>query len=427
MAIVLGEQRTALIRRVAWRLLPFLFLLYVVAYLDRTNVSFAALQMRESLKFSDAVYGFGAGVFFLGYVLFEVPSNLIMERVGARRWIARIMLTWGVISACMMFVRTPLSFYALRFLLGVAEAGFFPGIILYLTYWFPNSVRARAVAGFMMAGPISFVIGAPLSGMLLDLHGWKGLEGWQWLFLIEGIPAVILGLVVLRYLEDRPAKAKWLSEEERVALDAWIAHERVTAGAVHHSFGDAAVNPRVWLLGTLYLALNISSYGMSLWLPQVIKSTGDALSNRQIGLVVAIPYLVAAVAMGLSGRKSDRTGERALYVAGGAFVAAVALAFAAYAPVPVATVLGFFVAIVALNTMLGPFWAIPTRFLAGTAAAGGIALINSIGNTGGFIGPWAIGLLKTHTGDFRAGALVLAGAMAVAGGIALMFREKRNS
>jgi len=425
MAIVLGEQRTALIRRVAWRLLPFLFLLYVVAYLDRTNVSFAALQMRESLKFSDAVYGFGAGVFFLGYVLFEVPSNLIMERVGARRWIARIMLTWGVMSACMMFVRTPLSFYALRFLLGVAEAGFFPGIILYLTYWFPNSVRARAVAGFMMAGPISFVIGAPLSGMLLDLHGWQGLEGWQWLFLIEGIPAVILGLVVLRYLEDRPAKANWLSEEESVALDAWIAQERVTGGAVHHSFGDAAVNPRVWLLGTLYLALNISSYGMSLWLPQVIKSIMGP-NTWQIVILVAIPYLVAAVAMGLSGRKSDRTGERALYVAGGAFVAAAALAFAAYAPVPVATVLGFFVAIVALNTMLGPFWAIPTRFLAGTAAAGGIALINSIGNTGGFIGPWAIGLLKTHTGDFRAGAWVLAGAMAVAGGIALLFRERRG-
>jgi ACS family tartrate transporter-like MFS transporter len=244
------------------------------------------------------------------------------------------------------------------------------------------------------------------------------------LFLLEGIPAICLGVVVLIFLEDRPAKAKWLSEDERSALETWIEQERGAAGAVHHSFRDAALNPRVWLLGTLYLALNICSYGLSLWLPQVIKSIAG-LSNLQIAVVVAVPYLVAAVAMVMSGRNSDKTGERALYVASGGFVAAAGLVLAAYASLTLATILGFVVAIVALNTMLGPFWAISTRFLAGTAAAGGIALINSIGNTGGFLGPYAIGLLKTYTGDFQAGVLVLAGAMAAAGTIALSFREKK--
>jgi MFS transporter, ACS family, tartrate transporter len=418
-----AELRVETLRRVWLRLLPFLFLLYVVAYLDRINVGFAALQMKTALGISDAVYGFGAGVFFLGYVTFEIPSNLIMERVGARRWIARIMITWGLISSCMMFVRSPLSFYALRFLLGVAEAGFFPGIILYLTYWFPNSARARAVAGFMMAGPISAVIGAPLSGLLLDLHGWHGLQGWQWLFVLEGIPAIILGFVVLAYLDDRPAKARWLSEPERASLEDWIAAERGTTAAGHRSFGEAAVNPRVWLLGLLYLALNICSYGLSLWLPQVIKSIFGS-SNRVVGMIVAAPYLAASIAMVLAGRHSDKSGERAWHVAIGGFAAAIALVGAAYANSGVSATIAFAVAIVSKNTMLGPFWAIPTRWLSGAAAAGGIALINSIGNTGGFLGPYLIGLLRTYTGDFRAGVLVLAFAMAVSGAIALMFQER---
>ena len=407
-------QNAETLAKVTRKLVPFLFLLYIVAYLDRVNVSFAQLQMKEALGFGDAVYGLGSGIFFLGYFLFEVPSNLILERVGARRWIARIMLTWGVIAGCMVFIRSPMSFYVLRFLLGIAEAGFFPGMILYLTYWFTAADRARIVALFMTATVVSNVLGGPLSGKLLDLNGLGGLGGWQWLFLIEAAPAVLLAFVVLSYLPDGPAKARWLDPRERDwIVERLAAEQRDKAGHAHHSLGEAVRNPLVWHLAALYFTIAFTGYGIGMWLPQILKNSFK-LSNGATGGYVALPYAVAAIAMVLNGRHSDRTGERRLHVAVSALVASFGLAMSALflaggghgAPLAL-ILLTFAMAASGQSGTLGPFWTIPPAFLGGAAAAGGIALINSVGNLGGFLGPYLMGRYKTGN-NYTAGLLILA-------------------
>jgi MFS transporter, ACS family, tartrate transporter len=418
-------QRAALaaVRR---RLVPFLFLLYIFAYLDRINVGFAALQMREDLGLDAAVYGFGAGIFFVGYFLLEVPSNLVLARVGARRWIARIMISWGIVATAMAFVTGPASFYALRFLLGAAEAGFFPGIILYLTYWFPDAERGRAIALFMTATAIAGVVGGPVSGALLSLHGALGLRGWQWLFLLEGLPSIALGAIVLFYLTDRPEAARWLTPGERAWLGAVMAAERAQRDAsAHPSLRRALTDPRVLLLSAVYFAIVQSFYGVSLWLPEIVQGASQ-LGALGIGLVSAIPYLCAALGMVFVGRHSDRTGERRLHIALPATIGAIGLLLCVAAPSPLLSIAALSLGALGIWGSLGPFWALPTAMLGGTGAAGGIALINSIGNLGGFVGPYAVGLVKQATSAFAGGLVALAVVLLLGAGLALGLREPRG-
>jgi ACS family tartrate transporter-like MFS transporter len=404
----LGALERAELRKVSRRLIPFLMLLYVVAWLDRVNVGFAALQMNEALGFSAAVYGFGAGVFFVGYALFEVPSNLALARFGARRWIARIMITWGVLSTAMMFVVDATSFYALRFLLGVAEAGFFPGIVYYLGLWYPRAERARAVSLFMTAIPLTVVIGGPIAGVLLRLDGVLGLGGWQWLFLLEGLPAVILGFVVLSYLEDGPHEAAWLTAEERESLVACMRAEHEET-AQRHGFGvgRALLHPLVWQFGLISFAFLATTNGLTFWLPQILQGL-SGLSDTIVATISAIPYAAAAIAMVLIGWNSDRTGERFMHAALPLLVAALGFAASAYLTSPVPSLVALSVAAVGELGGRGPYWALPTRFLAGSAAAGGIALINTFGAVGGFVGPYFIGIVKDFTGGYAGGLQFLA-------------------
>jgi len=420
----MGEMETTVVRRLTWRLVPFLFLLYIVAYLDRINVGFAALQMQRQLGFTDAVYGLGAGMFFVGYFFFQVPSNLALQRVGARRWIALLMMIWGAISASMVLITGPRSFYALRFLLGAAEAGFFPGMIFYLKNWFPAQARARTVARFMTAAPLAGVLGGPLSGALLGLHLTASLAGWQWMFLMEGIPAVLLGGVVLASLADRPEEASWLPSKERDWLVETLRREQaeVTGGAGAFA---ALRSGRIWMLALVYFGLNTVSYGVSLWLPTLIRSL-SGVSNLMIGVLSAIPYVAAAAAMVAVGLHSDRSGERRWHTAIPAFAGAVALIGAAYSTSIGPTIFAISVAVLSVFSMMGPFWAVPTGILSGTAAAAGIAFINSVGNLGGFVGPYVIGVVRTSTGQFKGGLLLVGAALATSGAIALMVRSGKR-
>ena len=414
------------VRKVTRRLLPFLLLLYVVAYLDRVNVGFAALQMNEDLGLSSLMYSFGAGIFFVGYALFEVPSNLILARVGPRLWIARIMITWGVISVALMWVRTPTGFYVMRFLLGVAEAGFFPGIIYYLCDWFPQKQRARAVAWFMVAIPLSTVIGGPLAGVLLGMDGLQGLRGWQWLFLIEGLPAVILGFVVLMFLDNKPEEAGWLTADEKawlvreIRLEQQLARDRHRVGIV-----AALVHPVVWSLALINLALQSGSYGLALWIPQILKGFGS-LTDLEVGFVAAIPFAFAAVGMVVIGRSSDRTGERFIHLAATLFVAAAGFAASALVKSPLPALALLTLTAVADLGGRGPFWALPGRFLAGASSAAGIAFINTFGAIGGFVGPNLIGLVKNATSDYTGGLLLLAGVV-FAGAVATLALRRAKS
>lgn len=414
--------RTAL-AKASWRLLPFVLLLYVVAWFDRVNIGAAALQMNKDLGFSDAVYGFGAGVFFVGYALCEVPSNLILARIGARIWIARIMITWGVLSVAMMYVHGPWTFYIVRFLLGAAEAGFLPGVLYYLGQWFPSAERARAVSWFMLAIPLSSVVGNPLAGLLLELNGWHGLTGWQWLFLIEGAPAVILGVVVLFYLTDTPEQARWLAPEQRRWLAQRIGAERNAAEKRHGvGLGEALLHPTVWLLALVLFAGQTGSYGLQLWIPQMVKSV-SGLGNLASTMLSAVPYIAASIGMVVIGARSDRTGERFLHLAIPTAVGAVAFIAIAFVTSPLLSLGLLAVAAVGNTSTRGPFWALPTRFLTGTAAAGGIALINTVASLGGLVGPYAIGLLRTWTGGFGAGLAFLGVLMLIGAGVTLMLRN----
>ncbi|SAL33192.1 MFS transporter [Caballeronia humi] len=393
--------------KVTWRLLPFLFLCYLCAYLDRINVSFAKLQMLQDLHFSDAVYGAGAGVFFVGYLLFEVPSNLILLRVGARRWIARIMITWGVISAGMMFVTTPTSFYIMRFLLGVAEAGFIPAILLYLTYWFPASRRSKVTALFMTGIPMSGVVGGPLSGWIMNhMNGSHGIAGWQWLFLLEGIPTAIVGLIAFFYLDDKVADAKWLTGSQKAMLEANLREEQ-PAHALH-SVKDGLMHPKVLLLSLIYFFFTMGLYGVSFWLPTLVKASGVA-DPLDIGLLSAIPYAAAAVSMLLVSQSSDARGERRWHLAVPGVVGAAGLcasvAFAHSTPI---AMIALTIGTMGVMTTISQFWVLPPAILSGAAAAAGLALANSIGSVSGVVSPYVIGLIQTGTGSTGNGVLGLA-------------------
>ncbi len=401
-----------------WRLMPFLFLLYIVAYLDRINVSFAVLQMREQFHLSDRVYGRAAGMFFAGYFFFQVPSNLLLEKVGVRRWISGLMVVWGLISCSMIFIRGPVSFYGLRFLLGAAEAGFFPGMILYLKQWFPARSRARAVAWFMTANPLAGVVGSPISGALLGLHG-KGLAGWQWLFLMEGMPAIVLGVTVLWVLNDTPGEARWLAGEERQWLiDQLAAERREDASADRGGLWSVLVDWRVWVLSLVYFAVPACMYGVTLWLPTAIRSL-TGLTDFMTGALAAVPYLLAAVAMVLVGLSSDRTGERRWHCALLAFLGAIGLGVAAYSSAPFLVIAGMSLGMLGAESMLGPFWAMATNRMGGTSAAAAIAIINSIGNLGGYFGPYIIGFARSANGGFG-GLMPIAAVLAVSGCLALV-------
>ncbi len=409
-----SREQQIVIARVTRRLIPFAFLCYVVAYLDRVNIGFAASALQRDLGLSDTAYGLGAGLFFVGYCVFEIPSNLILERVGARRWIARIMIGWGIVSTGMMFVRGEMSFYAARVLLGIAEAGFFPGIVLYLTYWIPASDRARVGALFMMAAPVAVIVGAPVSEALLKLHGAWGLTGWQWLFVGEGIPAIVLGVLALTILTDKPEQAAWLRRDEREWLTGVLRQEDTARNRHGHaSFRRAVATPRLWLVTAIYFLNTVVTYGIFLWLPKILRDA-TAASGFRLSIMTMIPFVAALVAMVLIGRHSDRTGERKWHVAACAITAATGLILAAQSGSnAMLLVLSFTLSQIGQRSVMSVFWAIPPVFLGGTAAAGGIALINAIGNLGGAVGPTVMGWLRDLTGAYQGGLLVLASALVV--------------
>ncbi len=401
--------------KVTWRLMPFLFLCYVVAYLDRVNVGFAKLQMLGELHFSETVYGLGAGIFFLGYFLFEVPSNIILHKVGARVWIARVMLTWAALSAAMVFVTTPVVFYTLRFLLGVAEAGLFPGVILYLTYWYPAERRGKMIALFMTGIPIAGVVGGPLSGWIMQsMAGIGGLSGWRWLFLIEAMPSVAMGIAVLFYLDNGIEAARWLTASEKSLLARNVASDR--EGVQSHSLRDGFTNPRVWLLCAVYFCFVMGLYGIGFWLPTLIKGAGVS-SPLSIGLLTVLPYGCGAAAMVLVSRRSDAARERRWHLAVPGMAGALGwlVAVAAHGDTTIA-MLGLTVATMGVMTTLSQFWCLPTAMLAGAAAATGIAVINSVGNLAGFVSPYVIGWIidRTHSTDlgvYTLAASIVAGSL----------------
>ncbi len=409
-----ASSEDATYKKVSWRLLPFLMLCYVASYLDRVNVGFAKLQMLGDLKLSETVYGLGAGIFFLGYFLFEVPSNVILHKVGARVWIARIMITWGILSACMMFVSSPTSFYVVRFLLGLAEAGFFPGVVLYLTYWYPAHRRARVTAMFMTGIAISGVIGGPLSGWILNsLSGVNGWAGWQWVFIIEGLPTVLIGIAALFILDDQIDHAKWLDSREKALLARNIAADN--HGKVEEKISTVLFSGRVWLMSAIYFSFVMGLYGIGFFLPTIIKATGVA-SPLTIGFLTAIPYAFAAVTMVWVARHADKTGERRWHIAIAGFIGAVGLILSVLWRDDVTlAMIALTIATMGIMTTLPSFWSLPTAFLAGTGAAAGIALVNSLGNLAGFVAPFAVGWLKDQTSNTNAGVYLLAGSLVVGG------------
>jgi MFS transporter, ACS family, tartrate transporter len=406
-------DRAVVLSRVTWRLIPFAFICYVVAYIDRVNIGFAARELQRDLHLSATEYGIGAGLFFLGYCLFEIPSNLILDRVGARRWIARIMIVWGLVSMATMFITDVWSFMGARVILGIAEAGFFPGMVLYLTYWIPARERARANALFMMAAPVSVIVGAPVSEALLAMHGVGGLRGWQWLFLLEGLPAVILGVLALWVLTDRPEQADWLPPPDREWLANTMREERAQRRETGHaSVGRSLRSGRVWLLTAVYLMNTSVTYGIFLWLPRMLQDTaGPGVS---VGWLTTLPFLAAMVSMVLIGRHSDKTGERKFHVAACAVTAALGLVLAVAARNHLyLLVLAFAFCQIGQRAIQGVFWTMPPMLLGGDAAAAGIAMINAVGNIGGFLGPTMMGTLRDVTGGYSGGLLVLAGALIV--------------
>jgi D-galactonate transporter len=401
-------------------------LCYFVAYLDRVNLGFAALTFKGDLGFSDAVFGLGAGIFFAGYFIFEVPSNLILDRVGARKWIARIMVSWGLVSASMAFVQGETSFYVIRFLLGVAEAGFFPGIILYLTYWYSSAERAQMVGLFMIAVALSGGIGAPLSALVLDkMSGVAELKGWQWLFILEALPAVILGIVTYFYLTDRPADAHWLTPEQRKKVSARLASEQAKREAIRKcSVGEALAHPRVLGLALVYFGMVTGLYGLGFWLPQIVKGFG--LSTSMTGWVVAIPYLFSATVMVPWSWHSDHAGERVWHVAVAAFLGGAGLIAGAYFADPLSAMLALTLGSIGIFAAFPIFWTLPTALLTGTAAAAGIALINAIGNIGGFVGPYLVGWIRDTFKDPALATASLGGFMILAGLIAIALGQERQ-
>jgi MFS transporter, ACS family, tartrate transporter len=424
-----GNMENVVVGKVVRHLFPFMIVLTMVNFIDRTNIGLAALTMNKDLGIDPAAFGFAAGIFFLGYVLFEVPSNIILHRVGANIWLARIMFTWGLVCMGMAFVSGATGLYIMRFLLGVAEAGFIPGITLYILLWIPLRQRARITAYWILATPFAGIIGGPLGGLLLQLDGVLGLKGWQWLFVAEGLPAVILAVATYFYLTPTPAKAQWLSEDERQWLQRTLAAE---AEAIHaqtrqkFTISAALVNWRVLVLGLLYIGMNMGLQGINTWMPTIIKSLGT-LSNLEVSSVSAIPWICGAVAAVLWGRHSDRRNERYVSLAIALIVGAIGFAASAYVASPLLGIVCLSIAVMGIIAGYTVFWVVPGTFLTGAAVAGGIALVNSMGNIGGFIAPFTIGWIKQTTGSFTDALLVLAGAMAVSSVIAFLIRPTRTT
>jgi ACS family tartrate transporter-like MFS transporter len=419
-------DRARVFSKITWRLIPYIFLLYILAYLDRVNVGFAALDMQRDLHLSNTVYGTGAGIFFLGSCLFDLSSNLMLNKVGPRKWIARIMVSWGIIATCMMFIKGPWSFYILRFLLGVSEAGFFPGMILYLTFWFPTRERARAIAKFMTATSLAGVVGAPVSSALLHLEGRMHLHGWQWLFLVEGVPTLLVGFSVLVLLRDRPDDAPWLTSPEKQWLDAELVRDRNATGASgRHSLRDAFRNRMVWLMAGICFLDQIGVYTVNLWMPLILHSyhrAGSALhasgDASRIAGYATIPYLAAAIFTVILGYTSDRSGERRLHIAGCLMLSAIGFGWAGATHSFEAALIGFTLAAVGFWSIMGPFWTVSTRMLSGQAAAGGVAIIQILGGVGGFLGPYLTGRMRDLTHGFAGGLYVVGGLAVLAAALA---------
>ncbi len=407
-----SDFERATYRKVTWRIIPFLFLCYIFAYVDRVNIGFAKLQMQGDLGMSNAVYGMGAGIFFLGYFLFEIPCNLALQKIGAKRWLGPIMIVWGLVSGCQMFVKDAASLYSVRFLLGVVESGFFPGVLLYLTFWYPRKYRAQMIAAFMTAVPLSGVIGGPISGWILDTMSSGGVfRGWQWLFLFEAIPSILAGLATTYFLDDSPRKARWLNEQERNLLERRLDEEESAKSMEspgHHTLADAFRSRQVWLLCLIYFGLVMVNYGVSFWLPQIVK---DTLSKDplKIGLLTALPWGVAAVAMVLAGRHSDKTGERRWHIAGAGIICSIAFAASAVPGISgVLSLVALTVATASMTAAYSIFWALPSTLLSGTAASAGIAWINSVGNLAGYFSPYFVGKIRDVTHSMGWALLMLA-------------------
>ena len=416
-----NDLESRVMRKVFWRILPFAMLLYFVSFLDRVNIGFAAIRMNADIGLSPAAFGLGAGIFFGGYFLFEVPSNLILHRVGARVWIARVMISWGIVSGATAFVHGPVEFYLLRFLLGVAEAGFFPGMILYFSYWFPARYRAGATSVFMAAAPLSTVLGSPLSGALLGLHAGLGLHGWQWMFLIEAVPAVLLGATVLFVLTSQPREARWLEAEERAWLADTMAREQPIATS--HSIWRALLDGRVLALALIYFGTSAGLYTLGIWSPQIIAGFG--LTPLQVGFLNAGPGIAAVIAMVAWAAHSDRTGERTWHVVGACLLGAAGLFYAGSAASLVGVLLALTLVNMGVSAAKPPLWSMPGRFLGGSAAAAGLAAINALGNLGGFVGPAMIGLLKGWTGSFLGGLYFVAALMLLSAVLTLLLARSQ--
>jgi len=415
----LDAEQTRVLHKAAWRLIPLLALAYFFNYLDRTSVGYAALQMTEQLGLTATQFGLGAGIMFFGYCLCEVPSNLAMYRFGARLWMARIMITWGLAAAATALVIGPYSFYAVRMILGIAEAGFFPGVIFFLTLWFPAQYRTRVLAWFTVATPISFLVGGPLSVWLLQMHGLWGLAGWQWMFIIEGLPACILGLITLKVLTNQPSEAKWLTERERDVLTGMLADEQ-SKGQHSHGFKAALKDPRVWILSSITFSFTLGSYGIGIWLPQMLKAHGVEVS--MIGWVAAIPYFFATVGLLVWAKHVDRTGKGILNLTLAMLLAGVALLLALQMNSLIPALAGITAALIGTIAGKTIFYTLPGKFLRGQAAAGGIALINSIGAFGGFVGPYMMGFLKDYTGSFTAGLMAMGCILFIAAAMVMSLR-----
>ncbi len=416
------------VRKIQLRILPFIFVLYIVAFLDRVNIGFAALTMNKELEISAQQFGLLAGIFFFGYFLFAVPSNLMLHKLGAREWIAWILVSWGVVSACTGFAQNAVQLYAVRFLLGVAESGFFPGMILYMTYWFRQRERAQAVAFFMTGLPIASIVGGPVSGLILDHIHWLGVGSWRWLLVLEAVPAIVLGIVTYRLLPNRPAEARFLTPPEKDWLAAELALEEKTAAvAGKESVSKALCSGRVWYLAVIYFTMMIGLYAMSFWLPQVVKGLSKLYSNTTVGFLVPIPHICGLIAMLALSRHSDRTQERRWHAAAPAILGGVALLVVGRVTSPALSIALLALMAIGVDSFFGPFWSLPSKFLTGVAAASGIALINSVGNLGGFVGPYVIGAVSKRTGNTSLGLAFVGGSMIVSAMLVLLLKDRKSA
>jgi MFS family permease len=419
------ERRT--VNKVRNRIVPFIFFLYIIAYIDRANIGYAALDMNESLGLTSQVFGLLSGIFFIGYFFFEVPSNILMERFGPRKWIARILITWGIVSAITAFANSATHLYIIRFLLGVAEAGFYPGIILYLTYWVRGKERAGTIALFMTAVPLSYILGGPLSTWIMDNINWMGMDGWRWMFLLEALPAVIMGFVTYFYLTDKPSDAKWLSDDEKKWLINQLETERkmkLAEKEKQHDYKKVLKDKKVWFLSLIHFVYLTGNLGVGYWMPQIVQGFSDTLTNTQIGLISTIPYIAATLVMNLWSRHSDRTGERVFHSSIPLFIGGFGLLLAGFSASPVIAMILITVALAGMYSFKGPFWSLSQLFMTQATIGVGIAVINSVGNLGGFLGPYAVGLIKDSTGSAQSGLFFLSASLILGGIMAVSMRSK---